>query len=117
MSATDPRPASDVSAGVGLAGLCGLFAWIVVCREWAWVAETLSLPGPREPLSGRYAALAAVLASALPMVAWSLWVDKVHRRASTGIDWGSPHPLSAIVDVSVTKLAGLWATWGLIAAA
>jgi len=117
MSATDPRPASDVSAGVGLAGLCGLFAWIVICREWAWVAETLNLPGPREPLSGRYAALAAVVASALPMVAWSLLVDKVHRRGTTGIDWRNPRLLSAIIDVSVTKLAGLWATWGLIGAA
>jgi len=116
MRASDPRPTSDVSTGVGLAGLSGLIAWIVVCRQWAWVAEGLALPGPREPLSGRYAALAAVLASALPMVAWSLLVDKVHRRASTGIDWTGARPLAASIDLSLTKLAGLWGTWGLIAA-
>jgi protein-S-isoprenylcysteine O-methyltransferase Ste14 len=114
VSAADPRPSSDVSAGVGLAGLAGLFAWIMVCREWAGLAEFFALPGPREPMSGAYSALAALAFSALPMVAWSLLVDKVHRRASTGIDWSRPRKLSAIVEVSVTKLAGLWATWALI---
>ncbi|HUQ14152.1 MAG TPA: protein-S-isoprenylcysteine methyltransferase [Novosphingobium sp.] len=112
----DPRPPSDVSVGVGLAGLVGLLAWIVVCREWASVADLLGIPGPRAPLSGRYAALVAVLFSGLPMVAWSLAVDKVHRRASTGIDWSRKRPLSATIDVTITKLAGLWATWALIAA-
>ena len=116
MSAADPRPSSDVSAGVGLAGLAGLCAWIVVCREWASIADLFAIPGPRAPLSGRYAALAAVLFSALPMVAWSLLVDKVHRRASTGINWKSPRPLSAALETALPKLAGLWATWGLIAA-
>ena len=112
----DPRPSSDVSARVGLAGLAGLCAWIVICREWASIAELFGIPGPRAPLSGRYAALAAVLASALPMVLWSLLVDKVHRRASTGIDWKSPRPLSAALETTIPKLAGLWATWLLIAA-
>ena len=116
MSASDPRPTSDVSAGVGLAGLAGLAAWIVVCRNWAHVADLFAIPGPRAPLSGPYAALAAVLFSALPMVLWSLLVDKVHRRASTGIAWGKPRALSAAMETAVTKLAGLWATWGLIAA-
>ena len=114
LPAADPRPPSDVSAGVGLVGLAGLFAWIMVCREWASVADFLNLPGPREPMSGAYAALAALAFSALPMVLWSLLVDKVHRRPSTGIDWSRPRKLSAIVEVSVTKLAGLWATWALI---
>jgi hypothetical protein len=116
MSAPVSRPASDVSAGVGLAGLAGLAAWIFVCREWAQIAALFDLPGPRAPLSGRYAALAAVLFAALPMVLWSLLVDKVHRRASTGLDWTRPRPLSAAMDTAVTKLAGLWATWVGIAA-
>src|SRR5215213_4976246 len=116
MSASDPRPPSDVSVGVGLAGLAGLCAWIVICREWASLADLLNIPGPRAPLSGRYAALAAVLFSALPMVLWSLLIDKVHRRASTGIAWANPRPLSAAMETAVTKLAGLWATWGGIAA-
>ena len=112
----DPWPASDVSAGVGLAGLAALFAWIMVCREWASVADLFAIPGPRAPLSGRYAALAAVVFSALPMVLWSLLVDKVHRRASTGIAWSQPSPLSAALETAIPKLAGLWGTWGLIAA-
>ncbi|HEY0959593.1 MAG TPA: isoprenylcysteine carboxylmethyltransferase family protein [Novosphingobium sp.] len=108
------RPASDVSSGVGLAGLLGLFAWIAICRNWAGIAEALNLPGPRAPMSGAYAALAALLFSGTPMVLWSLFVDKVHRRRSTGIDWANPRALSAVIDISITKLAGLWATWALI---
>ncbi len=110
----DPRPVSDVSSGVGLAGLCGLFAWIAVCRNWPAIAEAFALEGPREVLSGPYAALAALLFSGTPMVLWSILVDKVHLRPSTGIDWHSPRPLQAALDVSITKLAGLWATWAVI---
>ncbi|MBC2665826.1 DUF1295 domain-containing protein [Novosphingobium flavum] len=108
------RPRSDVSAGVGLCGLAGLMSWLVICRHWAGVADLFGIPGPREPLSGPYAALAALVWSGGPMVVWSLLVDKVHRRPSTGIDWAAPRPLSQVLDVSVTKIAGLWATWALI---
>ncbi len=108
------RPASDVSAGVGMAGLLGLFCWLIVCRNWAFLAEALSLPGPRAPLDGPYAALATLLFTGGPMVAWSLLVDRVHRRRSTGIDWSNPRPFSSVIDISVTKIAGLWATWALI---
>jgi len=110
------RPASDVSAGVGLAGLAGLLVWLLICRNWGVIATALALPGPHLPLAGPYAALAALIASGVPMVAWSLLVDQVHRRASTGIDWSRPRPLNRCVDTAVTKLAGLWATWALIAA-
>ena len=108
------RPVSDVSSGVGLAGLLGLFAWIAVCRNWPAIADMFAVAGPREVLSGPYAALAALLFSGTPMVLWSLLVDKVHLRPSTGIDWSRPRALSSVVDISVTKLAGLWATWALI---
>lgn len=108
------RPVSDVSAGVGLAGLFGLFAWIAVCRSWAGIADALALPGPRAPLAGPNAALLALFFSGAAMVLWSLLIDKVYRRRSTGIDWSHPRPLSTTVDISVTKLAGLWATWAII---
>lgn len=109
------RPVSDVSAAVGLAGLAGLFAWILICRNWAEVAELLAIPGPRAPLSGPYASLAALLFSGVPMVLVSLLKDKVHLRSSTGIDWAKKRPLSDVLDISIIKLAGLWATWAIIA--
>jgi protein-S-isoprenylcysteine O-methyltransferase Ste14 len=65
---------------------------------------------------GPYAALVNVVACALPMVVWSLVVDKVHRNPSTGIDWGNVRPWRETFDASVTKLTGLWLTWGAIAA-
>jgi len=109
------RPESDVSSGVGLAGLLGLFTWLAICRNWAGIAEFLAIPGPRAPLAGPYAALAMLLFTGGPMVAWSLLVDKVHLRASTGIDWTRRRPLGATFDISVTKIAGLWATFTIIA--
>ncbi len=108
------RPVSDVSAGVGLIGVAGLFAWILICRNWPALADAFALPGPRAPLSGPYAALSGLVLAGLPMVLWSLLIDKVHRAPATGIDWGRPKPVSEIIDISITKLAGLWATWAII---
>ena len=112
--AADPRPSSDVSSGVGLSGLAGLLVWLAICRNWPWIADTFALPGPHAVMDGAYAAVAALAFSGTPMVLWSLLVDKVHLRASTGIDWTSPRPLRSMLDISMTKLAGLWATWALI---
>jgi protein-S-isoprenylcysteine O-methyltransferase Ste14 len=50
----------------------------------------------------------------LVMAAWSIFVDKVHRNPSTGIDWSNPRPLSQAMETAPTKLAGLWATWAVI---
>jgi protein-S-isoprenylcysteine O-methyltransferase Ste14 len=97
----DPRPASAVSHGVGLAGLAGLVAWVAVARRYG--------------MDGPYAALVNLLACGAPMVLWSVLVDKVHRRASTGIDWSAPRLLRETLDTSMVKLAGLWVTWGGIA--
>ncbi|QCI94647.1 isoprenylcysteine carboxylmethyltransferase family protein [Novosphingobium sp. EMRT-2] len=108
------RPDSDVSVGVGLSGLAGLAFWVLVCRNWPAIVDMFGLPGPREPMVGPSAALLALLFSGTPMVLYSLLVDKVHRRASTGIDWSSPRPLREVMDIAITKLAGLWATWTLI---
>lgn len=99
--AADPRPRSAVSGGVGLAGIAGLALWIAIARRYG--------------MDGPYSALVGLLACALPMAGWSLGVDKVHRRGSTGIDWASPRPWRETVDTSLVKLAGLWATWGGIA--
>ncbi|HEX8226109.1 MAG TPA: isoprenylcysteine carboxylmethyltransferase family protein [Allosphingosinicella sp.] len=94
----DPRPRSAVSTGVGVAGLVGLFAWVAAARSFG--------------ISGEGGALLALLACGVPMVLWSLLVDKVHRSPTTGIDWdGPPRPLSRSLDFSLVKIAGLWATW------
>ncbi|CAN5362283.1 isoprenylcysteine carboxylmethyltransferase family protein [soil metagenome] len=98
----DPRPRSAVGHGVGLAGLAGLLAWTAVGWNYG--------------MDGPYAGIAAMVACGVPMLLWSLLVDKVHRNPTTGIDWdGAPRPLKDVLDVSLVKLTGLWATWGGIA--
>lgn len=99
----DPRPVSAVSTGVGLAGLAGLFAAVIVGR----------MIGANGPLS----AMLALVACALPMMVWTVVVDKTWKHASTGLDWSNP-PRShdACREISITKLAGLWATWAIIGA-
>jgi protein-S-isoprenylcysteine O-methyltransferase Ste14 len=108
-------PESDVSVWVGFAGLLGLMVWLLICRNWPAVADLFGISGPRQPLSGPYAALVALLFSGIPMVLVTLLVDRAHMRPSTGIDWQQRKPISEILDISIVKLAGLWATWALIA--
>ncbi len=97
----DARPKSAVSTGVGLAGLAGLLAWSALA--WAY------------GMAGFAAALCALLACAVPMILWSILVDKVHRNSTTGIDWDSPaRPLRETLDISIAKIAGLWVTWAAI---
>jgi protein-S-isoprenylcysteine O-methyltransferase Ste14 len=99
-SAADPRPRSAVSTGCGLVGLAGLLVWIAVARTYG--------------LDGPYSALVNVAACGVPMVLWSVLVDKVHRNPSTGIDWSAARPLRETYEISLTKLAGLWLTWAAI---
>ncbi|MCU0948261.1 MAG: DUF1295 domain-containing protein [Porphyrobacter sp.] len=114
------RPASDVSSAVGFVGLAGLVAWIAFCRSYPNIAEWLGLggelSGARGVLSGPNAALAGLFFSAVPMALWSVLVDKVHLRPSTGIDWTMQRPLAEVLPISVIKIAGLWGTWGVLAA-
>ncbi len=99
----DPRPRSAVGTMVGLIGLAGLVAWTVAARAFG--------------MEGPLAAIVALVACALPMLAWSLLVDKVHRNPTTGIDWdGPPRPLAETLDISIVKLSGLWGIWGVIGA-
>ncbi|MDZ3830565.1 MAG: isoprenylcysteine carboxylmethyltransferase family protein [Sphingopyxis sp.] len=110
------RPRSAVSAGVGLVGLAGLIFYLLLARYAPEVAAVLGVDwGDRGPMSGPNSAIASVLACGIPMVLWSVFVDKVHRNPSTGIDWAQRRPWRETVDISLTKIVGLWATWGLIA--
>lgn len=114
--AADLRPTSDVSAVVGWLGLGALTVWVMICHFWPEIVTATGMPSRPERLTGPNAALTGLVITALPMVLWSVFVDKVHRRPSTGIDWDAPRKLSSVIDISITKLAGLWATWALIAA-
>jgi len=97
----DPRPRSAVSTAVGLVGLAGLLGWTAIARAFDMV--------------GPLASLVALLACAVPMLLWSILVDKVHRNPTTGIDWSRPpRPLAETIDISLVKLAGLWGIWGII---
>jgi protein-S-isoprenylcysteine O-methyltransferase Ste14 len=98
----DPCPPSAVSHGAGLVGLGGLIGWVLLARHFGW--------------NGPNAALVCCIATGLPMVAWSLLVDKVHLRPSTGLDWQNPRAVKDVIDTSLIKLTGLWMTWALIAA-
>jgi hypothetical protein len=88
-------PASDVSPWVGFVGLATLLGWIAFARLWPALVTAFELPARAEPLSGPNSALLAMALTGLAMAAWSVLVDKVHRRPSTGIDWNRPRPLSA----------------------
>ncbi len=111
----DPRPVSAVSSGVGIMGVIGLIAAVLIARNFGSLAAALGFPGLPERADGYYVALASVVCCALPMVLWSVFVDKVHLRPSTGIDWVLKRPVAEVLDTSIIKIAGLWATWGLIA--
>jgi hypothetical protein len=110
------RPKSAVSHGVGLCGLAGLFLWVVIARNFGSIAATLGFLSLPPRLDGPHSALMCLFFTALPMVLWSVLFDKVHLRASTGIDWSLKRPISDVIDTSIIKLGGLWATWALIAA-
>ncbi len=110
----DARPESAVSAMVGFCGLIGLFLWIAIARNFGDIAASLGFPGLPALADGPYSALIALIFCGAPMVLWSLFVDKVHKRASTGLDWSNKKPVSEIIDYSIVKVAGLWMTWGLI---
>jgi len=97
----DPRPKSAVSHMTGLVGLAGLLAWMAAARAYG--------------MEGPLAALTGCLACAVPMVLWSVFVDKVHRNPTTGIDWQAPpRPLQESLDISLVKIAGLWGIWAVI---
>lgn len=109
-------PASDVSPWVGLVGLVTLLSCVLLARMWPEICELMGWANQRGRLSGPNAALATMTLTGLAMAAWSVLVEKVHRNPSTGIDWSRKRSVSEVLDLSITKLAGLWATWFIIGA-
>lgn len=107
-------PVSDVSPWVGFVGLAVLLAYILFARAFPEISAALGYPNTMGRLSGPYSAMLCMTLVGAAMAAWSILVDKVHRSPTTGIDWDNRKPVADIVDVSITKLAGLWATWFII---
>jgi len=107
-------PKSDVSVWVGLVGVLSLAVWVLFCRNWPLIVDAFDLDVMDAQLSGPNAAVAGMLFAGAMMAAWSVFVEKVHRNPSTGLDWDNPRPLNEVIHASVTKLAGLWATWAVI---
>ena len=97
----EARPRSAVSSWCGMVGLAGVLGWVAVAR---WFG-----------MDGPYAALLNIAACGVPMILWSVLVDKVHRNPSTGFDWDHARPWRDTIDISLAKLTGLWATWAAIA--
>jgi hypothetical protein len=87
-------PRSVTSFGLNLVGPLAALVAFYVLRE--------------RHQSGPAAVLAVCAAGVLPIVLLDLWVLRVHRRASTGLDWDKP----ATPDAGrvATKLVGLVAT-------
>ena len=112
----DPRPVSAVSTAVGVSGLVGLVLAVIIARNFGGIGAALGFPGWPALADGPYSAMVALVFCGLPMVLWSLLVDKVHLRPSTGIDWSLKRPVADVLDTSIVKIAGLWATWAAIAA-
>lgn len=115
---TQQRPAlpeSDVSSGVGFAGLLGLALWILFCRNFPQIAAIIGLEGEYGVLSGPHAALTAMLFIAGPMAVWSVLVDRVHLRPSTGLEWSLNRPMDEVLPTATVKIVGLWATWAILA--
>lgn len=91
-----------VGGTTGLSGLIGLFAGL-----WATAFFELGAAA---------ASLVCLAACAVPMILWSVAVEKVHRNPGTGIDFSCCRPFSDTLRTTAVKLAGLWFTWAAIAA-
>lgn len=96
------RPESEVSEKTGLAGVVALLV-LTVAGLIAGPSVELAIP-------------LVLIGTALPMVIWSLLVEKVHRRKTTGLDFSLRHPRKEVLAITITKLIGLFATFGVIGA-
>ena len=92
VKAADTRPVSAVSTAVGVSGLCGMVLAVIIARNFGHIGAALGFQGWPALADGPYSAIVALVFCGLPMVLWSLLVEKVHLRPSTGIDWSLKRP-------------------------
>lgn len=93
-------PKSAVPISTGLVGCIGLAIAIVL------LMGTKILPA--------VASLICLAATAIPMVLWEVFIRKVHRSPSTGLDFAKASPADEILRRVIFKLFGLAVTWALI---
>jgi hypothetical protein len=84
-------------------GLVGLVCALAACA-------TLKPPPALRPWI-------CLLATAIPMLAWAVFVERAHRDPASGMDPSMRRPLREALRTTAVKLAGLWATWAAIAGA
>jgi protein-S-isoprenylcysteine O-methyltransferase Ste14 len=99
LPAEKSRPPSATHFGVNMVGVLAAAGALCALRA--------------RHLSGQNAVIILCAAAVLPIVALDVLVLRVHRRASTGIDWGRPP--TPDLGRCATKLLGLALTLGLIA--
>ncbi|KIT16151.1 methyltransferase family protein [Jannaschia aquimarina] len=98
MSEMPPKSAVSIGSGLtGFAVMIGTVTWAIL-QGWEIVPTIFLVMG------------ATALASAM----WDVFVDKVHLRASTGMDYSAPRPFADIKPIVITKLIGLAVTFGLV---
>src|SRR3546814_2305975 len=98
------RPRSAVSTGVGIVGLVGLVSYLLISRFTPEIAAFLGIDwGSRGPMSGPNSAIASVLAFGVPMVLWSIFIDKVLLNPSTGIDWAPRRPSRVLLAIKIGR--------------
>ncbi|CUK07475.1 Putative protein-S-isoprenylcysteine methyltransferase [Ruegeria denitrificans] len=96
-------PVSAVSEFTGLVGVFGLLAATFAAIYF----DTALMQSIQLLLAG----------AALPMIASSILLDRVHLRASTGLDYGLRRDTSEVASITVTKTLGLGVTLFVIAMA
>jgi len=87
-------PASAVSHGCSLAGFAGMVLGAVLLARGS-------------SLSPLEKCLVMIASAVLPMVVYSVVVDRVHRNPSTGLDWSSPRPWGEVWQTTRIKWLGL----------
>src|SRR5919206_5169655 len=101
-AASENRPPRSCSGySIGVAGLVGFAAGL-----WAATAGTLPTP---------VRVLLLVSITAVPMIVWALWIDRVNLRHSAGLKVGPLRPRD--LGRVYIKLVGLVGTAGLMTAA
>lgn len=98
----DP-PTSASSLAISGVGFAGLVAALTACT-------LLPIPEAARPW-------VCLLATAAPMLAWAVGVEHPWRDPEAGMRMAEPRPAAEAMRSTAVKLAGLWATWAVIAAA